>query len=86
MPVEDGWFIRGEVYEARVRRYQANELFQGLFVTENTNNQDLVSPYSCNCALTSVYSIPSRYGQGGGSQQYPTTSTGRTSRICGCIS
>ena len=78
MPVEDGWFIRGEVYEARVRRYQTNELFQGLFVTENTNNQGLVSSYSCNCALTAVCSIPSRYGQRGESRQYPTTSTGRT--------
>ena len=75
MLVEPAWYIRGEVYEARVRRYRSDDPFTGLFLTESTTNQQLVSLISPDVS-SCVFSIPSRHGQPGDSRWNSTTSTG----------
>ena len=57
MLVEPAWYIRGEVYEARVRRYRSDDPFTGLFLTESTTNQQLVSLISPECRVRPMWDI-----------------------------
>ena len=42
MSVESAGYIRGEVYQARVRRYGSDDLFEGLFLTERSTDREQV--------------------------------------------
>ena len=45
------------MYEARVRRYGSNDLFEGLFLTERTTNQQLVRSHLYECYLIDVQHV-----------------------------